>query len=323
MFTKVTTLTEFILEEERNFHNTTGSLTLLLTHIENAAKIIASHVRRSGLVDIMGKTGTTNTYGEEVQKLDQYSNDLLVDILTQSKLVKAIASEELEEPLYLDNDGHYSIFFDPLDGSSNIDSNINIGTIFSIYRSNDSILQPGNKQVAAGYILYGSSVMFVYTSGKGVNGFTLDPSIGSFLLSHPQMKVPGSSRIYSINEGYTKIYDKQLNKYLVHLKEQEKSPRSRYVGSLVADIHRTIIKGGIFLYPENAKDTDGKLRLMFEGNPMAFIISQAGGSIYSKKSKTGNPLDIVPQTVHERAPLVLGSKKNVEEFITFMQKEKN
>lgn len=312
MFTKVTTLTQFILEEERKLDTATGSFTLLLTQIENAAKHIASHIKKTGLVDIIGKTGEKNIYQEDVQKLDKYSNDLLVSALFDSGQVFALASEELEEPIYnRHKTGDYIVYFDPLDGSSNIDVNVNIGTIFSIYKKSDTLLQPGRRQIAAGYILYGSSVMFVYTVGHGVNGFTLDPAIGSFLLSHPDIKTPESGRIYSINEGNAALFDEPTTTYLAAIKAQEKPYKTRYIGSLVADVHRTLLKGGIFLYPADKKNKDGKLRLMFEVNPMSFIMEQSGGTAVGHGN---NPLDVTPTGIHQRIPFVLGSKKEVEKY---------
>lgn len=312
MYQKVTTLTEFILKEERRFKKATGSFTLLLTHIENAAKIIASHIKKTGLVDIIGLTGEKNIYKEEVQKLDKFSNDLLVDIITESGQAYAIASEELEEPIFIHkHQGKYIVFLDPLDGSSNIDTNVSIGTIFSIYHKNSSLLQPGYKQIAAGYILYGSSVMFVYSFGNGVNGFTLDPAIGSFLLSHPNITIPNKSSIYSINEGNFELYDNLLKNQLRLIKQGSKPYKMRYVGSMVADVHRTILKGGVFLYPRDKKNTEGKLRLMFEINPLSFIVQQAGGSAYSNGT---NPLKITPKNLHQRVPIVLGSKEEVEKW---------
>ena len=312
MFTNVTTLTEFILNEERQFKNATGSFTLLMTHIENAAKIIASHIKKTGLVDIMGYTGEKNASNEHVKKLDQYSNDLLVDTLTDCGQVHAVASEELIEAVYSKkNPGEYVVFFDPLDGSSNIDVNVNIGTIFSIYRKSDSLLQQGRKQVAAGYILYGPSVMFVYSCGNGVNGFTLDPSIGSFLLSNPNIQIPESKSVYSINEGNAELFDDQTKQYLETIKKGEKPYKLRYIGSMVADVHRTLMQGGIFLYPSDKKNKDGKLRLMYEVNPMSFLIEQACGMAVTRNE---SPLDIQPKNIHERVPIVLGSKKEVAQY---------
>jgi fructose-1,6-bisphosphatase I len=317
-YNSVITLTDFILAEERKNPHATGRFTLLLTHIENAAKIIASHVKASGLVDILGKTGSTNTFGEEVQKLDEFSNKLLVDMLISSGTVHAVVSEELDKEVYAakEHDGEYIVYFDPLDGSSNIDTNCPIGTIFAIYQKDGGLLQEGNKQIAAGYIIYGSSVMFVYTYGNGVNGFTLDPAVGNFLLSHPNMQIPESGKIYSINEAYEHLYDEGTKAYLEHLKAEGKY-RARYVGSLVADMHRTFIKGGIFLYPADKKQPEGKLRLTIEVNPFAFLCGQAGGKAISFGNT--NPLSIMPKHIHERSPIVMGSKENVEKYLEFIK----
>lgn len=308
-----TTLTEFILTEERRHKDATGSFTLLLTHVENAAKIIASHIKRTGLADILGKTGNKNIYDEDVQKLDEFSNNLLVDLLSASGQVGYLASEELPEAITVDKKGQYNVFFDPLDGSSNIDTNISIGTIFSIYHNDGNWLKPGRNQVASGYIIYGSSVMFVYTFGNGVNGFTLDPGIGSFLLSHPDIKIPNTSSYYSINEGYFSMYDQPIQNYLMALKKS-KQYKCRFVGSMVADIHRTLIKGGIFLYPRYTKKPNGHIRLMFEINPLALVVEQAGGMAVSDKI---NPLDIIPQKLESRLPIVMGSKREVEKYLKY------
>jgi fructose-1,6-bisphosphatase I len=312
---KITTLTEFVLAEEKNVRGATGRFTLLLNQIAEASKIIASHVKRSGLADIMGVTGKTNTYDEATQKLDEYSNALLTEMLTGSKQASLIASEELEKPIETGiQDAEYTVFMDPLDGSSNIDVNISIGTIFSIYHKKDGKLQPGKNQVAAGYILYGSSVMFVYTCGNGVNGFTLDPAIGSFILSHPNIQVPPEKKEYSFNEGKYHLVDDKVQKYLNAIKKEEKPYQQRYVGSMVADVHRILLKGGIFLHPSDKKMPNGKLRLMYEVNPFAFIVQQAGGSFVSGSE---NPLEISPTEYHQRVPIVIGSKKEVEKFLTF------
>lgn len=315
MFNKVITLTEFILAEERKFKNATGSFTLLLTHIENATKIIASHIKKSGLVDILGKTGEKNAYQEEVEKLDVFSNKLLIDILSSTGHIGTLASEELEKPIEIDKKrGQYNVFFDPLDGSSNIDVNISIGTIFSIYHNHSGLLQKGKTQVAAGYIIYGSSVMFVYSYGNGVNGFTLDPSIGSFILSHPNIRVPESKSIYSINEGNYEFFDDSLKKYLQALKKEKKPYKARYVGSMVADVHRTLLKGGIFLYPKDTNNPEGKLRLMFEVNPMSFIMKQAGGTASSDGK---DPLTIKPTSLEQRVPIAMGSTKEIEKLLQY------
>lgn len=312
MYTKPTTLTEFILEEEKKFKHATGSLTLLLTQIENAAKIIASHIKKTGLVDIIAETGIKNVQQEEVKKIDEFSNMLLVDTLSASGKVGIIASEELAEPVVFDKKGHYNVFFDPLDGSSNIDVGISVGTIFSIYRNEGKFLQAGSKQVAAGYILYGTSVMFVLSHGEGVNGFTLDPAIGSFLLSHPNIRIPQKGNIYSVNESQALLWDKKLYQYIKQLKENG-THKLRYVGSMVADVHRTLLKGGIFLYPISQKNPQGKLRLMYEVNPLSFIIQQAGGKVASGSQ---NPLDMIPETLHQRVPIALGSPDDIDYYLS-------
>lgn len=306
------TLTEHILKEEQKVPSATGKLTLILNQIAEASKIIASHVKKSGLVDIQGKTGEINIYQEEVQKLDQFSNNLLIDLLTEVGYVNMLGSEELEEPILLKNKGEYAVFFDPLDGSSNIDTNISIGTIFSIYKNTDNQLQPGRKQVASGYIVYGSSVIFVYTTRDTVNGFTLDPSIGSYLLSHPEIKTPETTSQYSINEGNFDLYDEFLKKYILSLKE--KPYRLRWVASMVADVHRILLKGGIFMYPADKNLPDGKLRLLFEVNPMSLIIERAGGKAVSRGK---SPLDIKPEKISQKVPVVLGSKTEVEKYLQF------
>jgi fructose-1,6-bisphosphatase I len=268
------------------------------------------------LVDILGKTGRENTFGEEVQKLDEFANQLLIDRLLASGQVYAVVSEEEKEPVYAKKEfaGDYIVYFDPLDGSSNIDTNCPIGTIFSIYHKDGGLLQKGEQQLAAGYAIYGSSVMFVYSVGDGVNGFTFDPAIGSFLLSHPQMKLSEHAYLYSINEGYGDMYDDGVRAYVQYLKETKKY-KGRLVGSLIADAHRTFIKGGIFLYPGHEKAPDGKLRLMLEVNPFAFLTEQAGGIALGKDNKS--PLAIEPKHIHDRFPFVMGSIKNIEEYLKF------
>lgn len=312
------TLTEFILQEERKFKNARGSFTLLLTQIENAAKIITSHVRRNGIVDMKGSAGKNNIYDEDVQKLDVFSNDTIIRTLKESGQVYALGSEELDEIMYVkDHPGEYNVFFDPLDGSSNIDTSVTIGTIFSIYHKSNDVLQPGNKQIAAGYIVYGTNVMFVYSCGYGVNGFTLDPSIGSFLLTHPDMRVPEDGTIYSINEAYDKYYSDSIRNYLQHIKQNKSGYKARYVGSMIADVHRTILKGGIFLHPEHHnKKPLGNLRLMFEVNPLSFIMKQAGGMVTTGRQ---NPLDVIPESISQKSPIIMGSKKNVEEYLSFVK----
>jgi len=311
-------LNRFILEEERKYPQATGSLSLALTAIESATK--TSHVRMAGLADILGQAGKVNVQGEEVQKLDELSNEILIRHLSDSGQFYALASEEMDEPIFplQGVDANYVIAFDPLDGSSNIDVNVSIGTIFSIHRkitgTADDFLQEGYKQVAAGYIIYGSSTMFVLTTGNGVNGFTLDPAVGMFLLSHPDMKIPEKGKIYSINEANAKKWtDQNLVKYIETLKD--KGYTTRYIGSMVADVHRTLIKGGMFGYPADRKNTSGKLRLLYEASPMAFIIEQAGGKATDGKTDI---LQIKPTDIHQRTPVFLGSKKEINQLLEFI-----
>ena len=315
-----TDLTSFILEEERKYPNATGSLSLALNTIASACKVIASHVRMAGLVDILGKAGKTNIQGEEVQKLDELSNEILIEYLSNCGEFYALASEELDEPIFPENgkNGKYIISFDPLDGSSNIDVNVSIGTIFSIHKrvegNVNDFLQEGYKQIAAGYVIYGSSTMLVYSTGNGVNGFTLDPSVGMFLLSHPNIKIPENGKIYSINEANAKKWDKEgLKEFIENLKEEGYT--SRYIGSMVADVHRTLIKGGIFAYPSDKKNKSGKLRLLYEASPMAFLVEQAGG-----KATTGEEdiLRVKPSDIHQRVPVFLGSKKEINQLLEFL-----
>lgn len=315
-------LNRFILEEERRYPNATGSLSLALMAIESAAKIIAAHVRMAGLADILGKSGNINVHGEEVQRLDLFSNDLMVRHLSDSGQFFALASEEMEEVLFPEKgrNGKYIIAFDPLDGSSNIDVNVNVGTIFSIHKkvkgTVEDFLVEGSAQIASGYILYGTSTIFVYTTGNGVNGFTLDPSVGLFLLSHPDIKIPKKGKIYSINESNYHNWDQRLQRYVDNLKA--KGYTSRYAGAMVADVHRVLIKGGVFAYPADTKNQKGKLRLIYEASPMSFIIEQAGG-----KATTGNEeiLKIKPSHIHEKTPVFLGSRDDIEELLLTMRGE--
>jgi len=318
MSKNVPTLTDFILEEQKKHKSAKGSFTILIHEIVNTSKIIAAHVRESGLVDILGATGGINHFGEEVQKLDEFSNKLMLDALLATGEVHALVSEEIEEPVFAPKEkaGDYIVFFDPLDGSSNIDVNCPIGTIFSIYHKDGGLLQKGENQIAAGYILYGPSVIFVYTTGHGVNGFTLDPSAGLFLLSHPDIKIPSHGKIYSINEAYERMYDEPTQKYLDYLKSEGKS-RARYVGALVADAHRTFIKGGFFAYPADSEKPNGKLRLTIEVNPFAFLTEQVGGKVLGAGNK--NPLSIIPKNIHERSPIVLGSPENIDNYLSFFK----
>lgn len=325
-----TTLSRFIMEQERSRPEATGAFSALLSHVTLAAKVIEREVRKAGLVDILGYTGETNVQGEQVQKLDEFANDILVKMLPQSGQLCGMASEEIEDIIPIPPDvptGRYIVNFDPLDGSSNIDANVNIGTIFSIHRrdegegaaTRDDFLVPGTRQVCAGYVLYGTATMLVYTTGDGVHGFTLDPSVGEFLLSHRGIRMPERGGIYSANEGNRALWDDGTRAYLDDLKALDKERgrpyKSRYIGSLVADFHRTLLYGGIFLYPADSKSPEGKLRLLYEGAPLAMIAEQAGGLATTGRERV---LDIVPNGLHQRVPLILGSKADVEEAGRFL-----
>ncbi|HET7361470.1 MAG TPA: class 1 fructose-bisphosphatase, partial [Salinimicrobium sp.] len=298
-----------------------------------AAKVVNHEVNKAGLVDITGAYGETNIQGEDQQKLDVYANEKFIQTLTNREIVCGIASEESDDFITIagakkDHKNKYVVLMDPLDGSSNIDVNVSVGTIFSIYRrvtpigtpvKLEDFLQPGNLQVAAGYIIYGTSTMLVYTTGHGVNGFTLNPALGSWYLSHPEMKFPETGKIYSINEGNYVHFPQGVKDYIKYCQE-EKEDRpytSRYIGSMVSDIHRNMIKGGIFIYPKSSKVTNGKLRLLYECNPMAFIIEQAGGKATNGFDRI---LDIDPQELHQRVPFFCGSIKMVEKAEEFMAK---
>jgi len=323
------TITEHILTQQRMNPEATGAFTSLLNELVVAAKIISREVNKAGLVDILGATGKTNVYEEQVQKLDIFAHQVIVNRMKHLGQLWCMASEEDPDVIEIPSEypkGNYILFFDPLDGSSNIDVNISIGTIFGIYRKPDSnssepllsdILQPGIKQVAAGYFIYGSSTIMVYTTGNGtgVHGFTLFPSIGEFLLSHENIKIPEQGRTYSVNEGNYQYWDDKVKALVDYFKVPDKETgrpyTSRYVGSLVADFHRNLLKGGIFMYPADRKDPkkpEGKLRLMAEANPLAFVVKEAGG--YASDG-TRPILDIEPNNLHQRVPLFIGSKKDV------------
>lgn len=323
---KIKTLGEFIVEKQHEFAFATGELTKLLSSIRLASKIINREVNKAGLVnEIIGSAGSENVQGETQQKLDVYADNQMIYALKARGEVCAIASEENDDYVVFDNDlsrnGKYIVLFDPLDGSSNIDVNVSIGTIFSIYRRLDDqkpvgledFLQPGINQVAAGYIIYGSSTMLVYTTGHGVNGFTLDPSIGTFCLSHPNIKIPETGKIYSVNEGNFNLFDEGMKQYVRYCQEDHKESNrpysGRYIGSLVADFHRNLLKGGIYIYPATSKDPKGKLRLLYECNPLAMIAEQAGG-----KASDGHQriLEIQPNKLHQRVPFFVGSRAMVE-----------
>lgn len=321
---KFNTLARHIYEEERKYPEATGELSDLLHDLSLAAKVISLEVNKAGLVDILGFTGSSNVHGEEVKKLDVYAHDMMIKAMDHGGHLCVMASEEDEDIIHIPPEfyiGKYVLLFDPLDGSSNIDANVSIGTIFSIYRrvspgdgpgTLEDCLQPGFKQVAAGYIIYGSSTIFVYTAGNGVHGFTLDPSFGEFILSHPNIKTPKKGKIYSINEGNYLYWHPGLKKYIKWLQEEDKSTgrpySSRYIGSMVADIHRNLLYGGIFMYPADIRNPNGKLRLMYECNPMAFIVEQAGGRASDGKRRI---LEIKPEKLHQRVPIFIGSEEDV------------
>lgn len=334
---KVTTLGEFIVQKQEDFPYAKGDLTSLLSTIRLASKVVNREVNKAGLVDdILGSSGEENVQGEDQQKLDIYADRVFIRAMMNRGEVCGVGSEENDDFIAFDNpvsrNGRYIIVMDPLDGSSNIDVNVSIGTIFSIYRRISPVgekavledfLQPGTKQIAAGYVIYGSSTMLVYTTGNGVNGFTLDPSLGTYCLSHPNMKFPEYGNIYSINEGnYIKFPDgvKKYIKYCQVRDEETNRPyTSRYIGSLVADFHRNMIKGGIYIYPTTESAPDGKLRLLYENNPLAFIAEQAGALATDGYRRI---LEIQPTSLHQRTPLFIGSKLMVEKAMEFMKEAK-
>ena len=332
--TQVTTLGQFIIERQADFPYAKGELSRLLRDIGIASKVVNREVNKAGLVDILGEHGTTNIQGERVKKLDVYANEQFIAALGSGGETSAIASEENDDLVPIttkvSKDAKYVVCVDPLDGSSNIDVNVSIGTIFSIYRRTHAdgpavegdFLQPGTEQVAAGYVIYGSSTMLVYTTRRRVNGFTLDPSIGEFCLSHPDMKCPETGPLYSINEGNYARFPDGVKQYIRYCQVEDDATgrpySSRYIGSLVADFHRNLLKGGIFIYPSTAKSPDGKLRLLYECNPLAFIIEQAGG-----KASDGHRriLDLIPTSLHQRTPLFIGSTQMVHKAEEFMRGE--
>lgn len=317
-----TALDRFIKNNQSQFPYASGELSQLLRDIALASKVVNREVNKAGLIDIMGAMGSVNTAGDQQQKLDVLANIRFTRALAKGGEVAALVSEESDTYVDLNNDGKYVIAIDPLDGSSNIDVNVSIGTIFSIYRrktlasfpiQKEDILQKGSEQVAAGYILYGSSTMLVYTTGHGVNGFTYEPSLGEYFLSHPDMKMPLDGKVYSINEGSANSFSEPVKKYLDYCKDR--SLTARYIGSLVADFHRNMLKGGIYIYPSTAKDPKGKLRLLYECNSLAFIAEQAGGS--ATDGKGNRILDVEPTELHQRTPFFVGSKAMVEKAESF------
>ncbi len=326
------TLGEFIIQNQEDFQYSTGELSRLINSIRLAAKTVNHEVNKAGLVDIIGAVGTINQHGENQQKLDVYANEIFIRTLRNRQIVCGIASEENDDYISVEgSDGQhnskYVVLIDPLDGSSNIDVNVSVGTIFSIYRRLSpegtpvqlkDFLQAGRNQVAAGYIIYGTSTMLVYTTGHGVNGFTLNPAIGTFYLSHPSMTIPSEGNIYSINEGNYVHFPQGVKNYIKYCqREEEDRPyTSRYIGSLVSDVHRNILKGGIYIYPQTAKAPNGKLRLLYECNPMAMIVEQAQGLA----SDGYNPiLDLEPTELHQRVPFFCGSESMVRKAEEFMK----
>lgn len=335
---KIKTLGQFIIEKQGDFPYAKGELSRLLRDVGIAAKIVNREVNKAGLMDILGDNGTTNIQGEHQKKLDVFADEQFIAALSSGGECCVVASEEHEGFVRIKSavsrNAKYIVCIDPLDGSSNIDVNVSVGTIFSIYRRTSSsdepveleeVLQKGSNQVAAGYIIYGSSTMLVYTTGCGVNGFTLDPSIGEFCLSHPDMKIPENGSIYSINEGNYIKFPQGVKNYIKYCQVEDRSSArpytSRYIGSMVADVHRNMIMGGVFLYPTTSSNPDGKLRLMYECNPMAFIVEQAGGMA---SHGAGRILDIQPNELHQRTPVFIGSRtmvEKVEEFIRLALEE--
>ena len=325
----IVTVEQHILQGQREWGGR-GDFSAILHQIILAAKIVSREVTKAGLLDILGPTGHVNVTGDEVQKLDVFANRTFIQAMSYIGKICVMATEEEEGLIHTPEHypvGEYAILFDPLDGSSNIDANVSIGTIFSIFKrvspsgtpgTIDDLLQPGIRQVASGYVVYGSSTMLVYTTGRGVNGFTLDPSVGEFFLSHPNIRIPEVGSIYSVNESRYPLWKPGTRKYIDYLKEHDpetaRPKTSRYIGSLVADFHRNLLKGGIFLYPEDRKNPNGKLRLLYEANPLAFVVEQAGGLATTGYERI---LEIQPKELHQRVPLILGSRKDVETYISF------
>ncbi|MDC0380682.1 class 1 fructose-bisphosphatase [Flavobacteriaceae bacterium] len=332
MSQKHQTLGEFIIDHQSSFKYSSGELSRLINSIRLAAKVVNYEVNKAGLVDILGTAGDINVQGESQQKLDVYANDKFIQMLTNRNIVCGIASEEEDNFISINSNdknhqNKYIVLIDPLDGSSNIDVNVSVGTIFSVYRrvtdvgtavTLDDFLQKGSEQVAAGYIIYGTSTMLVYTTGDGVNGFTLNPAIGTFYLSHLNMQFPINGRIYSVNEGNYIHFPQGIKDYIKYcqMEEGDRPYTSRYIGSLVSDFHRNMIKGGIYLYPKSSKNSAGKLRLLYECNPMAFLAEQANGKATNGVQRI---LDIQPTELHQRVPFICGSTNMVEDVEAFIK----
>lgn len=326
---RIITLDEFIIHRQKDFAYASGELTGLLRDIGVAAKIVNREVNKAGLVNILGVDGNENASGDTVQKLDLYANEKLIDCLKNSGECCGIASEENEDfipiPSVASKNAKYVVVFDPLDGSSNIDVNVSVGTIFGIYRRKsdpsgpcqlEDFLQKGTDLVAAGYVIYGTSTILVYSTGRGVNGFTLDPSIGEFCLSHRDIQIPERGGYYSVNQGYYLKFDVEMRRYIDYCSDL--NLRLRYIGSMVSDIHRTLFQGGIFLYPNTRKYPQGKLRLLYECNPLAFIVEQAGGKAIN--TQLNRILDLETRELHQRETIVIGSPLMVDEMKEFIQR---
>lgn len=331
---RLETLEEYIIQNQNRFPGATGELSQLLRDIGLAAKIISREVNKAGITNILGVDGSTNIHGEAVKKLDLFADQQLISALDRSLITCMVISEENDGIVKMSSkSGKYIVYLDPLDGSSNIDVNVSIGSIFSVYMrearydstlKESDALQAGVRQVAAGYVLYGSSTILAYTTGLGVSLFTLDPSIGEFILSHRKIKMPDHGGIYSINEGSYNSWDLGLKKYIKYCQEEDEETgrpySARYIGSMVADIHRTLIKGGIFIYPHSKRYPNGKLRLMYECNPLSFIIEQAGGMATDGSKRI---MELEPAKIHEQTPIYIGSKKNVKTVMEFLEEYKS
>lgn len=328
--TDIITLTRHVLDEQRKYKEASGDLTLLLNAVQLGCKFVATNVRKARLLNLVGLAGgAVNISGDEQKKLDVISNDIFVNALRSSGKVAVMVSEEDEEAIIVEDEmkGKYCVVFDPLDGSSNIDAGVNVGTIFGIYKIKDGsngtisdVLRPGREMIVAGYCMYGSSANMVISVGNGVNGYTLDNAIGEFILTHPNIRIPSRGKIYSVNEGNAKYWDESCTEYFNSLKfpPEGKNPYSaRYIGSMVADVHRTLLYGGIFAYPADKKSKNGKLRVLYECFPMAFLTEQAGGKAITGKERV---LDITPQKIHDRCPIFLGSKDDVDEIENIYKK---
>ena len=323
------TLGEFLIANQQKHHHSTGEFSKVIHALRLAAKMVNHKVNKAGLVDIIGKYGSVNIQGESQQKLDVFAHKIFIEALTNRKIVCGVASEEADDFIDIqgkenDVESKYIVLIDPLDGSSNIDVNVSVGTVFSIYKrvsklgtplTSADFLQKGSAQVAAGYVLYGTSTVFVYTTGNGVNGFTLNPAIGTFYLSHPNITIPSEGHLYSVNEANFASFPKSVKSFLKDQKEKDPKYSTRYIGSMVSDVHRNLLKGGLFLYPPNAKMPEGKLRLLYECNPMAFIVEQAGGKAVSMHERI---LDIHPTHLHQRASFFCGNSEMVDMLSSYL-----